>query len=100
MLIDKPALAALVGRSLKAVQETRGEACVFSNTKPLPPVKSAAVEEIQSPCKQMTDRLASPQAISKDKVVSAFSSGKSVSSWTQELYLQAVQITHLCKLKV
>lgn len=47
----------------------------------------------------MTDRLPSPQAISKDKVVSAFSSGKSVSSWTQELYLQVMQITRLCKLK-
>jgi len=46
MLIDKPALAALVGRSLKAAQEIRGEAHVIPDTEPLPSVKSAAVEDI------------------------------------------------------
>lgn len=45
MLIDKPALSALVGRSPKAVQEARGEAIVFPNTEHLPPIKSAAVNE-------------------------------------------------------
>lgn len=46
MLMGKPGLAALVGRSPKAAQETRGSAGLFPNTEPLPPVKSAAVEEI------------------------------------------------------
>lgn len=104
MLIDRCALSALVGRSPEAAQETR-EAPVFSNTEPLPRVKSAPIREfgpIWSPCNQMTERLPNSQADRGEdvgRIVSVYCSGKSVSFQSQKLYLQVVQIAHLCHLQ-